>query len=324
MNDEHPPPQTETSDVAPAGAPPAAPSVTASTLPENQPARAPAAAGVGPSECATCASSGVSLVYALGTLDYDFGTESRRSSIAQSMAGGQNPSDPAQLLAHLQENPHDAEAVTWVLKIDQTPIYALTPISGHAHIAYQRIVEFYRDQIEGKVHMVSMPGRSDGVGITLASGQSVPRLSPEIRGMYSWTTEALVEHVCGPEPKNAAAKEEHAKKRERVWNFLERVYYELRNLGLTSRDRALNYAATNAYRVEQAYEKALSEGMELAGIDVEHSPVASPGTDCWDVKLSFFHPKNRYERAREEYRFTVDVSDVVPVLVGPARRWSVY
>jgi hypothetical protein len=44
-------------------------------------------------------------------------------------------------------------------------------------------------------------------------------------------------------------------------------------------------------------------------------------SDCWDVKLRFFHTEND-RRAREVYRFTVDVSDLIPVAVGEVRRWK--
>ncbi|NEO31893.1 MAG: hypothetical protein F6K36_15945 [Symploca sp. SIO3C6] len=42
------------------------------------------------------------------------------------------------------------------------------------------------------------------------------------------------------------------------------------------------------------------------------------------MKLTFFNPSQRYNQARKVYRFTVDVSDMVPVTVGSVRSWSVY
>ena len=37
--------------------------------------------------------------------------------------------------------------------------------------------------------------------------------------------------------------------RRTVMNFLDKVYYQMRNLGQTSQDRALNYAATNVFNL---------------------------------------------------------------------------
>jgi PatG C-terminal len=65
------------------------------------------------------------------------------------------------------------------------------------------------------------------------------------------------------------------------------------------------------------------EDMDLESIEVEHSPVCRPDSDCWDVKLHFFFPARQVQTVRKVYRFTVDVSDVVPVTVGPVRSWFV-
>jgi hypothetical protein len=63
--------------------------------------------------------------------------------------------------------------------------------------------------------------------------------------------------------------------------------------------------------------------MELDTIETERSPICRPDSDCWDVKLTFFDPERVFQRARKTHRFTVDVSDVVPVTVGPVRSWYV-
>jgi hypothetical protein len=86
----------------------------------------------------------------------------------------------------------------------------------------------------------------------------------------------------------------------------------------------LNYAATNAFQVHQAFQRAIEEQTELNAIDAERSAICRPGADCWDVKLTFFNPARRFEQAIKVYRFTVDVSDVVPVTVGSMRQWHTY
>ena len=113
----------------------------------------------------------------------------------------------------------------------------------------------------------------------------------------------------------------YTEKAQAVANFLVRVYDELRNLGLAPQERAINYAATNALLVANVFEDAIKEGMDLNTIEVERSPICRPDSDCWDVKLTFFDPNKVFERARKVYRFTVDVSDVVPVMVGDVRSW---
>jgi hypothetical protein len=39
------------------------------------------------------------------------------------------------------------------------------------------------------------------------------------------------------------------------------------------------------------------------------------------VELYFFFPERQVQTVRKVYRFTVDVSDVVPVTVGAMRSW---
>ena len=278
--------------------------------------------GIKPSDCKGCSGGdGPALVYALGQLDYDFGTEARRDSFLQH--GISNPHDPAAMLDYLSNNPAHATAVTWTLVQEATPIYAIHPAGPFAAEIYATLREFLSGQIKDGVERVSIPGVT-GSSATLLNGQKVPLIVPELRGLYSWSTGALVEAVAGEQPKDDAGKREHAAKVEEIANFLERIYYEIRNLGITQQDRAMNYAATNAFQIESVVTAALAEGLKLDGIDVERSPVCRPESDCWDVKLTFFNPKKRLEEARKVYRFTIDVSDVVPVTVGPVRSWHVY
>jgi cyanobactin maturation PatA/PatG family protease len=275
------------------------------------------------------------LVYALGQLGVDFETEARRDSLAQAMgaaagnrpAGPGNPQDFNQLLAHLNTNPWDAASVTWTLSIDATPVYAIVPAGPYASAIHERLREFLQDMLDG-VERISVPGVMTG-SVQLANGQIVPAVIPELRGMYSWTTDALVKSLIPAQLEGAeklSAKERTAMAEDvsaGVRNFLERVYFELRNLGQTSQDRAINFAATNAFNIETVFENAHREHMDLDTIDVEQSPICRPDSDCWDVKLTFFYPDREYQAARRVYRFTVDVSDVVPVTVGPMRTWMI-
>jgi cyanobactin maturation PatA/PatG family protease len=291
----------------------------------------PSTDAVAPSDCGCGGgTSAPQLVYALGQLGFDFGTEARRDAFTQNMdeptAGvTPNPYDPNQLLTYLQANPWDAASLIWTLSLDGTPVYALAAQGPFASDAYQLLRRFLSEQLKEGVERVSIPGRVAGK-VRLLNGQVVPVIAPEIRGMYSWTAPALVHAVAGPPPAEGAPapeKEAHARKTEGVRGFLDRVYFELRNLGLLPQERAMNFAGTNAFNIERVYESAMKEEMDLDSIGVERSPICRPDSDCWDVKLFFFFPKREVQTVRKVYRFTVDVSDVVPVTVGPVRSWFV-
>jgi len=287
--------------------------------------------GGGSTKC-SCGDSGKpSLVYALGELGYDFGTQARRDSFVQ--AGLANPHDATQLLTFLAANPAFASAVTWTLNQDTTPVYAIVPAGPFAAMHYEKLRDFLGSQLTG-VERISVPGVVVGK-IPLLNGQVVPNIVPELRGLYSWSTPALVEAVAGSKPKEKDKETVTAyqQKVSDVSNFLERVYYALRNLGIAPQERAVNYAATNAFQAERVFESALTtdfnrdgrpDNLKLDSITTEKSPICRPGSDCWDVKLTFFNPAMRFEQAKHVYRFTVDVSDVIPVTVGKVRHWDEY
>jgi cyanobactin maturation PatA/PatG family protease len=277
----------------------------------------------------TCGASAASfqLVFAIGTLGISFVSEQRRDSIAQHMAGPANPRpnphDPTQLLAYLNSDPWEAAAVLWTLSLDGTTVYAVQPYGPFAAETYQRLRQFLGEQLTEGVERVSIPGFIAG-RISLMTGQIVPVIAPELRCMYSWSTATLTKAITGEAPSPSAEEQDrggYTPKQDAVASFLERVY-ELRDLGTTSRGRAINFAATNALTVAGIFASALNDGMQLATIDVDPSPIARPSTDCWDVKLIFFDPERQLQRARKVYRYTIDVSDVCPVMLGRVRSWS--
>ena len=262
------------------------------------------------------------LVYALGQIAFDFGTEARRDALEQ--AGGREVViDGAALLRFLQNSPWEATAVTWTLQQEATPIYALQPVGPFARETYLRILDLWKTQLEEGVTQVSIPGVL-GPSVMLLNGHQVPVLFPEIRGMFGWSTPKLVEAVLGVRPSEQDKQVEYDRIQEDVTNFLDRLYYELANLGIAPQDRAVNFAATNLYQVVSVYKEAIKRELKLDRITTERSQISRPGSECWDVILTLFDPQRRYERAREVYRLTVDVSEIIPVTVGKLRRWSVY
>jgi hypothetical protein len=267
----------------------------------------------------------VQLVYALGTLGFDFGSEARRDSILQHISSGSESGSPTfdlnALFKYLDKNPWDAQSLLWTLNLDATPIYVIQPVGAFASAAYDRLRQFFREQIAEGVERISVPGLLAGRA-RLMNGQVVPSLLPDLRGLNNWNTSALVDAVS---PAKGAGKGagKTTQPTDAITPFLSRIYYGFRNLGLTPQDRALNFAATNALNFAKVFELALKDGMSLDTVEVERSPVCRPESDCWDVKLVFFDPEHQIQRARMVYRFTVDVSEINPVMVGPVRSWPI-
>ena len=172
------------------------------------------------------------------------------------------------------------------------------------------------------VERVSIPGQITDKTITLFSGQEVPVITiNNIRGMYGWKVNGLVDAALQTLSEELADANEIEMRRS-LSSFLKRVYFDLQNLGKTSKDRALNFAATNAFQAASSFAQAVSTGMELDTIEIEKSPFCRVNSDCWDVKLKFFDPE-RGLRAKKVYLFSIDVSYMIPVTLGQVRSWSV-
>ena len=265
---------------------------------------------IAPSACA-CSGNGngaPQIVYAIGQLGTDFGTEARRDSFTQAMPPNMS------LLEYLNQNPYEAQSLIWTLSLDATPIYAIVPVGAYASVTYDRLRAYLGDE---NIERISVPGVISG-SIRLLSGQVVPVIIPEVRGMYSWSVPALVQSVM---PQLTATDMTEDDLRSQIEDYLNRIYYDYRNLGITPQERALNFSATNAFQASVAIASAAGSQRVLDSISVEKSPICRPDSDCYDVKLSFFDPENN-QRSNQVFRFTIDVSDVIPVTIGEIRSWS--
>ena len=276
------------------------------------------------------------LVYALGTIGYDFGNEARRDSFKQLMPAVNmdgaiipaNPYDSRQMVDYLSVNPTEAKPLIWTLNQELTPIYALEPVSGFAADIYETLILMLQGQIQPEdsddfVERVSIPARLTDRTVELFSGQVVPVITlTNTRGMYGWKVNSLVDMAMQTVITGETAPAQEIAMRKALTSFLNRVYYDLQNLGQLAKDRALNFSVTNAFQAASSFSQAISTGMQLDSIEVEKSPFCRINSDCWDVKLKFFDPENGL-RARKVYLFTIDVSDRIPVTLGQVRSWSV-
>jgi hypothetical protein len=170
------------------------------------------------------------------------------------------------------------------------------------------------------VQQLGYPIQPDALFNFLSEGEGLEHKPKFLTGL---TSEHLVEAF-----KRAKKKDPTEAEVAGFANYLNRIYYQMRNLGVAPQERALNFAATNAYQAGQAFEKAFEQGGDqgappmlfLQGITPQKSPICRPDSDCWDVEITFFDPVNT-NRSALYYRFTVDVSEVLPVTIGKPRWW---
>lgn len=280
-----------------------------------------------------------------------------------------NPYDPNQLSAYLGRNPWASNKLIWTLNLDRTPIYALEaetsvgmawgeafyddelrptgidpsfPPVSYVYKAFRDAIvgQLLPDSEPGYVSRVSIPGVLTDRTVRLFSGQVVPVVVVSARGLYTWNEPALVQTAVAAVQNSmqddaarrgvAAAAIDDEALRQNIRAFLDKIYFQFRNLGQSSPDRALNYAATNAFLFTNEIRQGLLSGTYVPGtnsglftldtITVAKSPYCRMDSDCWDVVVTFFDPEND-RRAGVSYLFTIDVSEELPVSLAPTHRF---
>jgi cyanobactin maturation PatA/PatG family protease len=277
----------------------------------------------------------------LGQLGYDFGSEAGLDAYKHRMRhtphpqGSQgesgaapwreaNPLDESHLVAFLeamakQQEPWHASTLHWTLNVGSLPLYVIRPEGPFAREAYERLQQFFSEQFQQKAERIAVPGVLSGQA-TLLNGQQVPIINPDLRGLCNWPTAGLIEAVLRT-PSETAGKANEDELRRSLREFLNRIYFELRNAGRTPQERALNYAGTNLFSYTQIL-GTLHGRRSLDTIGVERSGICRPGSDCWDITVAFFDPEQPLQTVRTIYRYTIDVSEVLPVTVGDIRSWT--
>ena len=106
--------------------------------------------------------------------------------------------------------------------------------------------------------------------------------------------------------------------------FLGKIYFSIRNRGMSPEERALNAAATNAFNFSPIIVEAGKDGLRSRTLASKEARSIGPGSEYFDVLLTFFDPNDRLGRAPLRSRFTIDVADTVPVMIGEPATWYEY
>ncbi|MEV4506019.1 S8 family serine peptidase [Streptomyces klenkii] len=183
------------------------------------------------------------------------------------------------------------------------------------------------------ISRVSIPGILTDRTVRLYSGQVVPVVEVQSRGLYTWNERALVDTVVAAVKKEAdllSLTVSEGEVRKNVRALLDKIYYQFRNLGQSSADRALNAAGTNAFLFAKVFAEGLMSTKYVPGandrmysldtVTVTKSPFCRPGADCQEVRITFFDPEDD-RRARVTYQFTIDVSEPFGVSIVPVHHF---
>jgi hypothetical protein len=264
------------------------------------------------------------LVYAIGRLGVSFVSQARRDSIWRmvngKIEGDLKPINDKALRELFKKSPFQAQSVVWTLSRSEVPMYAIVPNGAFAAQTYQWLVDEWSDD---SVEFVSIPGMIAGQA-TLYDGSPVDVLVPDLRGMYSWETQRYVKALTAARKAMAGPKVSDEQVSREIGRFLGKIYFSIRNRGVAPEERALNAAATNAFNFSPVIVEAGQDGLTLRDVAVERSPLNRTGSEYYDVLLTFFNPRDRQGTAPLRARFTIDVSDTVPVMIGDPVIWYEY
>ena len=314
-------------------------------------------------------------VFVIGSIGHDFGTEANRDGFVTQMPNppGEhvlpaNPYDPVQLHDFLAVNPWYSDKLTWLCKHESMPIYALeaevpfgmdwgsTPTSNSRGVVsldftyppVSIVHKTFRDALKGQaldpadanyVSRVSLPGWRTNRTVRLFSGQVLPVVTVQAAGLFTWNETALINSLVGEINVQRGASVGDPVEVETVKlilrAFLDKVYYQFRNLGQSGADRAINYAATNAFSLVSELANGFLSGRltprrpdefqalyALDDISVQPSQYSRIDSECYDVIITFFDPTND-RQSRVAYLYVIDVTEVLPVPLAPTRQFLI-
>jgi hypothetical protein len=289
-------------------------------------------------------------VFAIGRLGYGFGSEACLDEFAQQMhhlalsraeppkrdrqsrkgkraqheqepSESFRPSDPlveSDLHPFLMEQierrkPWYLSSLIWTLNVGGSPAYAIKPNGSFSEAGYRLLLDYLADQIDGKADWIAVPGVIAGQA-TLMNGLSVPVIDPDFRGMSNWTIDGLIGTMF--EGGELSRDDERIRA---LRDLLQRIYFQFPSFGRTPRDRVWNYAGTNLFMYRRVREEL--RGKVLGSIQIDSSTLRRPNSDCRDITVTFFDPATPF--LGMAVRYTVDVTDAIPVPVGELHQWRV-
>src|SRR5262249_40202635 len=158
------------------------------------------------------------------------------------------------LVAYLKKKPDEARSLIWTLNLELTPIYAIESTGPYGNLVDALLVEMLEGQSLPRdnplyIERSSVPALMTDRTVRIFSGQVLPIIEVDgTRGVFEWKTSDIVNSAvdaaitASGQPDTPLLRNEI----ERTFrSILNKIYYEFRNLGVTSPDRALNFAATN-------------------------------------------------------------------------------
>ena len=187
----------------------------------------------------------------------------------------------------------------------------------------------------GPATHLAIAGELTGKRVKLSTGDTVEVIEPELRGMSTWNTLALLnvakEKLTSGRPVFSSSSptgpvfDPTSAANLFVGRIASRLYESARNDGKSDQERAMNWAATSLLvnvrplLGNPIFQQSVGglENVAISDIQVNPTSCRRSGQE-YDVQIAFFNTQNTLF-GLTVLASTVDVSDVVPVTLGNTR-----
>ncbi len=258
------------------------------------------------------------LAFVVGTLGFGFESESRRGYFTEKLGADSSASDRAKMAARLLDKEtsiDEAGDLVWMVMRNDTAYYAIQPEGPFAAAVYRRLVESLSRQEKKEIDRVVIPGRVRG-SKRLSDGTTVPVVVPSLRGMTDLGVEGVMTMLAAtPERQTPEAPRD---RRKRVVSLCNGQYDMMNSHGNGMNSRALDYALVSFLQNRSMVEPLIAKDLMITKCENGRSPISPPGADSWDVQITAA-PSTADWLGHLTVSLTIDIGDVVPVIVGSPR-----
>lgn len=318
------------------------------------------------------------LVNAIGQPSYDFSTQNNLDTFTSAMKHWYQNIPDGKLKDELTDSPHDhksmaafllysdstgyqntfmASQLIWLLNMNSTPIYSISPsmadftspiylileqfladnvgINYNNYIAYTTAINLYEidDKNPNAINPTApLPEGEKAIFIPSKSDDDLMRMA--LPGYISGRSKLMNgNHIASVTPVAYGLKDWTLNDlinslgqisdevKTQLKSILTRLYVSTWNKGQSADERALNYSLYNILELSDIIKEVVHNKLQLSGYKINPSKISRQNSISREVQLTFFNPSDT-TMAATTYSMQIDVSGVTPVMVGETQKWQ--
>lgn len=259
-----------------------------------------------------------------------------------------SPHDPRSMAAFLIYKANNdapnllmASQLIWTLNMNATPVYSISPrLAAFDNLIYLILAEFLGESVgmnasayqkytnyrsgmpvqnipkpiftdpKNDLMRMILPGYVSGKS-KLLNSSFIESVTPVAFGLKNWTVSELIKSI---------GIKKGSDKDTLLCSILARLYVTALNRGQSPDDRALNYSLHQIIELADKLKEIIESQQQFSCYKVVPSKIARQNALVREIQLTFFNPNNT-NIASTTYAFQIDVSGIVPVMIGDVESW---